>query len=396
MGIGAAVASGIGAIASGIGAGAAALGIGADAAGMIGTIGADALVGAGTGAALSAVTGGKPGIGALTGALTGGAGAAGGLLGAGTALGSAGGGALGGALGGAAGSAMTGSSPVTGALMGGVGGYLAGSNMGSTALGASNADATGIYGTAAQPYGAGMPSGGPAAAGSDVTMGAISPQGMGNSSLNPVSQTAASTGGGGSASGGGASGGVSGLAKGINSTDLMLGALSAAGSLAKPKIGTWQTPGPASNAANLGPYWNTPVNTNVPGRTVVAPSSSIPTAGSPESAWYTYGQQPVGNPFTNNSLSAYGFARGGALSHAREFATRGVSQRVRGPGTGTSDEVPARLSDGEYVLTEADVSRIGNGDNSRGAHILDHDRGALARTLGEAKFTRRKLRGRGA
>ena len=40
---------------------------------------------------------------------------------------------------------------------------------------------------------------------------------------------------------------------------------------------------------------------------------------------------------------------------------------VHGPGTGTSDSVPARLSDGEFVLTAAAVRGAGGGDRDIGA-----------------------------
>jgi hypothetical protein len=180
--------------------------------------------------------------------------------------------------------------------------------------------------------------------------------------------------------GGGLFGGAPG---GISNTALALGALSAAGSLFnKPTIGTWQTPGPSSTAANQGPYYNMPLNTNVPGRTPVTPASGTD--------WYTYGQRPEQTFFQGNTLQNYGWKHGGALGHV--FSTEGGQRFVRGPGTGTSDSVPAKLSSGEYVLTHADVSRLGGGSNERGAAILDHDRSALAHALGEKKFVRQKLK----
>ena len=44
-----------------------------------------------------------------------------------------------------------------------------------------------------------------------------------------------------------------------------------------------------------------------------------------------------------------------------------VGGEVTGPGTGTSDSVPARLSDGEFVLTARAVRGAGNGDRDIGA-----------------------------
>ena len=55
---------------------------------------------------------------------------------------------------------------------------------------------------------------------------------------------------------------------------------------------------------------------------------------------------------------------------------------IEGPGTGTSDDIPAtiyqngspvqeaRLSDGEFVLREKDVLAVGDGDREKGAARL--------------------------
>jgi TP901 family phage tail tape measure protein len=47
------------------------------------------------------------------------------------------------------------------------------------------------------------------------------------------------------------------------------------------------------------------------------------------------------------------FAEGGPVGRQR------VTGKVKGPGTGTSDSIPAWLSNGEYVLTAAEVQKIG-------------------------------------
>ena len=44
-----------------------------------------------------------------------------------------------------------------------------------------------------------------------------------------------------------------------------------------------------------------------------------------------------------------------------------IGGEVNGPGTGTSDSVPARLSDGEFVLTAKAVRGAGGGDRDLGA-----------------------------
>jgi hypothetical protein len=56
-----------------------------------------------------------------------------------------------------------------------------------------------------------------------------------------------------------------------------------------------------------------------------------------------------------------GFAGGGDVG---SFA-------VRGPGTGRSDEIPAMLSDGEYVIDAETVALLGDGSSKAGAKKLD-------------------------
>ena len=54
-----------------------------------------------------------------------------------------------------------------------------------------------------------------------------------------------------------------------------------------------------------------------------------------------------------------------AFPSERLMAARGGE--IVGPGTGTSDSIPARLSDGEFVLTAQAVRGAGNGDRDLGA-----------------------------
>lgn len=62
--------------------------------------------------------------------------------------------------------------------------------------------------------------------------------------------------------------------------------------------------------------------------------------------------------------------RGGAI----RMNTGGLNQMsryVRGPGTGRSDEIPAYLSDGEYVIDAETVALLGDGSNKAGASVLN-------------------------
>jgi len=44
---------------------------------------------------------------------------------------------------------------------------------------------------------------------------------------------------------------------------------------------------------------------------------------------------------------------------------------IKGPGTGTSDSIPAMLSDGEHVIDQATVDLAGGGDNDRGQRVIE-------------------------
>ena len=77
----------------------------------------------------------------------------------------------------------------------------------------------------------------------------------------------------------------------------------------------------------------------------------------------------------------------GAISPMAAIPAAGMSDTstggmIEGPGTGTSDDIPAtiyqngspvqeaRLSDGEFVLREKDVLAVGDGDREKGAARL--------------------------
>ena len=58
-----------------------------------------------------------------------------------------------------------------------------------------------------------------------------------------------------------------------------------------------------------------------------------------------------------------------SMAHGGSFDTP-VDGEVKGAGTGTSDSVPAKLSDGEFVLTAKSVRGAGGGDRDIGAARL--------------------------
>jgi hypothetical protein len=106
--------------------------------------------------------------------------------------------------------------------------------------------------------------------------------------------------------------------------------------------------------------------------------------------WYSYGMRPqtdAQNPMfvDRNVVMA---ADGGAISgdDVESLMARlggggemqehrgGEEGNVKGPGTGRSDEIPARLSDGEYVIDAETVALLGDGSSDAGAKRLDQFR----------------------
>jgi hypothetical protein len=79
--------------------------------------------------------------------------------------------------------------------------------------------------------------------------------------------------------------------------------------------------------------------------------------------------------FAGPGTNKRGFAEGGHVEteHNPEFYSEGgLSNRyVTGNGDGTSDDVPAMLANGEFVIPADVVSSLGNGSNDSGAAVLD-------------------------
>lgn len=379
-----AVVAGIATAVTGVAAG---VGIGAVTAGVIGAGVAAGVTGAGIGALGAAVTGGNPLSGAEMGGLAGLGGGVGAGLGAAAGIGAGVGGALGGAAAGAAGGALTGQNPLVGAITGGIGGYSYGTNVLPASASVSDADQAAIISQLGSQSGTTSPLAGQSEAtlganGIDTVSGPLAGQseatlGANGSITNaqtaspggPLASQSASISGGNGANGSNA---AASSAKGINSTSLALGALSALGSVfSKPQQATYATPSPSSVAQS--PYFNAPLNTNVPGRTAVNPYQS----GLPAN-YQAYGG-PEQTYFTNNNAAAFGLAKGGALSRAREKNTANGDHYIRGPGGDTGDKIPALLSDHEYVLDAKDMRLLGNGDPNKGAKKVDSFRRKLNR-----------------
>lgn len=190
-------------------------------------------------------------------------------------------------------------------------------------------------------------------------------------------------------------GGLAGLAKSAAPYAALLPLLGAAASKLGGSSSTGSGTPAGQSAAPTGPF---------------QPQASPRTANAidPNTDWYKYGQHPETQFFSNNSIGplmgkfaapqasqsapASGTppgtatsqplpadapgsmlkSQGGALGELDEEAPGpGQSRHVRGEGDGTSDDIDAKLSDGEYVIDANTVSMLGNGSNEAGAKRLD-------------------------
>ena len=100
--------------------------------------------------------------------------------------------------------------------------------------------------------------------------------------------------------------------------------------------------------------------------------------GGQVSSYYTYGT-PV-----NPADVLQGYARGGEahqgglhvpVVQGRHDYREG--SRVTGEGDGQSDDIPAMLADGEFVVDSETVSQLGNGSTKAGSELLDEFRKAV-------------------
>ena len=124
--------------------------------------------------------------------------------------------------------------------------------------------------------------------------------------------------------------------------------------------------------------------------------------------WQTYGEAPEGNMFQGNQLNTQNFARGGgALSRrgtqspargrmpslgGRPLSTEQGDHYVRGGSPGQEDNRNAKLSDGEYIMDAATMSRLGSGNNEAGARVMDRFRKKVAEHAGSDKVVPPKAR----
>jgi hypothetical protein len=100
--------------------------------------------------------------------------------------------------------------------------------------------------------------------------------------------------------------------------------------------------------------------------------------------------EPAGPSMYAPDVDNMRFAQGGAFAAKRGGSSRD-SFAVDGPGTGRSDDIPAVLSDGEYVIDAETVALLGDGSSKAGAKKLDEMRVKVrkhkGRNLAKGKFS---------
>lgn len=107
--------------------------------------------------------------------------------------------------------------------------------------------------------------------------------------------------------------------------------------------------------------------------------------------WNRYAFGPEKSFFNYVPQNPQGYAEGGlAYSHGGDADLRSQFA-VSGEGTGRSDDIEARLSDGEYVMDAETVALLGDGSNKAGAEVLDTLRVNLrkhkGRSLAQGEFS---------
>jgi hypothetical protein len=136
--------------------------------------------------------------------------------------------------------------------------------------------------------------------------------------------------------------------------------------------------GPSTDQTAAPPIPGTPVSTdpNMTRRLETTPLNRARLR--PPIDYYNYGYKPEAQYYGPDQTQGQqqptvAAARGGALSHY-----------VQGGGTGRSDSIDAKLSDGEYVIDAETVALLGDGSSKAGAAKLDQFRANIRKQKGKA------------
>jgi hypothetical protein len=180
-------------------------------------------------------------------------------------------------------------------------------------------------------------------------------------------------------------GALAGLAKPSTAIPLALMATSALGGLSKPKE---DEAAAAAKSASTDPNLTRGLETSPLRRTRTPYLSTY--------NYYNYGSMPERSSYTpattsmasaareeqEDEASTTRAARGGAMPVGGPLSR--ASRYVEGPGTGRSDEIDAKLSDGEYVIDAETVALLGDGSSKAGAKRLDQFRANIRKHKGKA------------
>jgi hypothetical protein len=151
------------------------------------------------------------------------------------------------------------------------------------------------------------------------------------------------------------------------------GALSGLGGLVD-KAGTWVKANPLTAVGIAGVGGALIGNAMSSGKSSAAPLIKGPTGSqllesNPDKYGFDINNFTQRPRSTGYPVVAY---QPGGMGPAR-LATGGIAKhggKIDGPGTGTSDSIPARLSDGEFVMTAKAVRGAGGGDRMKGARKM--------------------------
>jgi hypothetical protein len=124
-------------------------------------------------------------------------------------------------------------------------------------------------------------------------------------------------------------------------------------------------------------------------RYAMGPAMDIPAGMNLSKATSPYAGYGPGTLGEETFKRVTGMSHGGAMGYARGSSRDSFA--VNGPGTGRSDDIPAVLSDGEYVIDAETVALLGDGSSKAGAKKLDEMRVKVrkhkGRNLAKGKFS---------
>ena len=136
---------------------------------------------------------------------------------------------------------------------------------------------------------------------------------------------------------------------------------------------------PGGISGDLNPIFSAKLPTaKIPGG--VGAASNLAVRPTSNQDWLTYGERPEISFF---DYVPKGMAHGGSFAAKRGGSKPRTQFAVSGPGTGRSDDIPAVLSDGEYVIDAETVALLGDGSSKAGAKKLDDLRVKIRKHKGQ-------------